>query len=126
MDPGFLNNLYLAGTLLAAIFMIVWRLNAASQKLNAASQETVLQSINYLKLQIEAGVSNLQTEMAGVKDRLGKVENGLTVVDNRVRDLQIDTAVVKDRLNILIDDRPAPPVPARAGSPIQKVAAAEA
>ena len=64
--------------------------------------------------------------MGGVKDRLEKAEDGLTVVDNRVRDLQIDTAVVKDRLNILIDDRPASPVPARAGSPIQKVAAAEA
>ena len=48
------------------------------------------------------------------------------VVDDRVRDLQMDMAVVKDRLNILTDDRPAPPVSARAGSSVPRAVAAEA
>ena len=48
------------------------------------------------------------------------------MVDDRVRDLQMDMAVVKDRLNILTEDRPASPAPARAGAPALKAAAAEA
>ena len=71
-------------------------------------------------------MSNLQVEMGGVKDRLGKVEKGLVVVDDRVRGLQMDMAVVKDRLHILTDDRPASPVPVRAGVSVPQAAAAEA
>ena len=157
MDPDLLNNLYLIGGLLAAIFVIVWRFTSASQK-------AIQYSVDSLQLQIkdqsnritkvEEGVISLQVEMVGVKDRLGKVEEGLVVVDDRVRGLQMemvgvkdrltkveggvvvvddrvrglqmDMAVVKDRLHILTDDRPASPVPVRAGVSVPQATAAEA
>ncbi len=71
-------------------------------------------------------MSNLQTEMAVVKDRLGKVEEGLVVVDDRVRNLQMDMAFVKDRLHILTDAGPASPAAVRAGLSVPQAAAAEA
>ena len=88
---------------------------------------TASRRVEYRLTKVEGGVSNLQTEMAVVKDRLGKVEEGLVVVDDRVRNLQMDMAVVKDRLHILTDDGPAAPaVPVRAGASVPQVAAAEA
>ena len=70
---------------------------------------------------------NLQTEMAVVKDRLGKVEEGVVVVDDRVRDLQMDMAVVKDRLHIPTDAGSASPAaPVRAGASVPQATAAEA
>ena len=48
------------------------------------------------------------------------------VVDDRVRVLQLDMAVVKDRLHILTEAVPASPVPARAGVPVPQAVAAEA
>lgn len=119
MDPVLLNNLYLVGGLLAAIFVIVRRLTSASQK-------AIEQSIAYLQLQI----TGLKDDTQEVKDRLEKVEDrlerGLTKVDDRVRSLQMDMAVVKDRLNIRTGNEPASPVPARAGSSVPKATAAEA
>ena len=47
------------------------------------------------------------------------------VVDDRVRDLQMDMAVVKDRLHILTDGT-ASLVPVRAGVSVPQAAAAEA
>ena len=123
MDPGLLNNLYLVGGLLAAIFVIVRRLTSASQK---AVVQSIEQSIAYLQLQI----TGLKDDTQEVKDRLEKVEDrlerGLTKVDDRVRSLQMDMAVVKDRLNIRTDNEPASPVPARAGLSVPKATAAEA
>ena len=55
-----------------------------------------------------------------------KLEDRLEKMDDRVRELQMDMVVVKDRLNILTDDRPASPVPVRAGAPAPKAVAAEA
>ena len=129
MDPDLLNNLYLMGGLLAAVFVIMWRLNSASQKAILYSVEKVeyrLEKVEDRLTTVEGGVSNLQTEMAVVKDRLGKVEEGLVVVDDRVRNLQMDMAVVKDRLHILTDAGPASPAAVRAGLSVPQAAAAEA
>ncbi len=154
MDPDFLNNLYLMGGLLAAMFVIVWRLTSASQK-------AVAQSINFLQLQIkdladrmesgfarveerlgkvETRLGKIETRLGKVETRLGKVETRLGIVEtrlgivetrlgkveDRVQNLQMDMAVVKYRLDIPTSDSPASPVPARAGSPAPKAAAAEA
>ena len=140
MDPDFLNNLYLMGGLLAAMFVIVWRLTSASQK-------AVGQSINFLQLQIkdladrmesgfarvEERLGKVETRLGKVETRLGKVETRLGIVEtrlgkveDRVQNLQMDMAVVKYRLDIPTSDSPASPVPARAGSPAPKAAAAEA
>ena len=147
MDPDFLNNLYLVGGLLVAMFVIVWRLTSASQK-------AVGQSINFLQLQIkdladrmesgfarvEERLGTVETRLGKVETRLGKVETRLGIVETRlgivetrlgkvedqVQNLQMDMAVVKDRLDIPTSDRPASPVPARAGAPVPKAAAAEA
>ena len=140
MDPDFLNNLYLMGGLLAAMFVIVWRLTSASQK-------AVGQSINFLQLQIkdladrmesgfarvEERIGTIETRLGKVETRLGKVETRLGIVEtrlgkveDRVQNLQMDMAVVKYRLDIPTSDSPASPVPARAGSPAPKAAAAEA
>ena len=140
MDPDFLNNLYLMGGLLAAMFVIVWRLTSASQK-------AVGQSINFLQLQIkdladrmesgfarvEERIGTIETRLGIVETRLGKVETRLGIVEtrlgkveDRVQNLQMDMAVVKYRLDIPTSDSPASPVPARAGSPAPKAAAAEA
>ena len=140
MDPDFLNNLYLVGGLLVAMFVIVWRLTSASQK-------AVGQSINFLQLQIkdladrmESGFARVEERLGTVETRLGKVETRLGIVETRlgivetrlgkvedqVQNLQMDMAVVKDRLDIPTSDRPASPVPARAGAPVPKAAAAEA
>ena len=133
MDPDFLNNLYLMGGLLAAMFVIVWRLTSASQK-------AVAQSINFLQLQIKDLADRMESGFARVEERLGTVETRLGIVEtrldivetrlgkveDRVQNLQMDMAVVKDRLDIPTSDRPASPVPARAGSPAPKAAAAEA
>ena len=140
MDPDFLNNLYLMGGLLAAMFVIVWRLTSASQK-------AVAQSINFLQLQIkdladrmesgfarvEERIGTIETRLGIVETRLGKVETRLGIVEtrlgkveDRVQNLQMDMAVVKYRLDIPTSDSPASPVPARAGSPAPKAAAAEA
>ena len=112
MDPDFLNNLYLAGGLLAAMFMIVRRFTANNQK-------AVGQSIDYLQLQIKGLADRMESGFTRIEDRLEKV-------DDRVRDLQMDMAVVKDRLNIPTDDRPASPAVVRAGASIPQAAAAEA
>ena len=143
MDPDLLNNLYLMGGLLAAIFVIMWRLNSASQKAIQYSVDSLQVSLTKVEAgvsnlqtemigvkdrlaKVEAGVSNLQAEMIGVKDRLGKVEQSVVVVDDRVRNLQTEMAVVKDRLHILTDTGPASLAAVRAGSSVQQVAAAEA
>ena len=129
METDLLNNLYLMGGLLAAIFVIVWRLNSASQKAILSSVGKVeyrLEKVEYRLTKVEGGMINLQTEMAVVKDRLGKVEQSVVVVDDRVRDLQMGMAVVKDRLHILTDDGPASLAAVRAGSSVPQVAAAEA
>ena len=161
MDPDFLNNLYLMGGLLAAMFVIVWRLTSASQK-------AVAQSINFLQLQIkdladrmesgfarveerlgkietrlgkiETRLGKIETRLGKIETRLGKIETRLGIVEtrlgivetrlgkveDRVQNLQMDMAVVKYRLDIPTSDSPASPVPARAGSPAPKAAAAEA
>ena len=75
---------------------------------------------------VENRLGIVENRLGTVESRLGKGEAGLVVVDDRVRDLQMDMAVVKDRLNILTDDRPASPVPVRAGAPAPKAVAAEA
>ena len=75
---------------------------------------------------VDDRVRDLQMDMAGVKDRLGKVEQSVVVVDDRVRDLQMGMAVVKDRLHILTDDGPASLAAVRAGSSVPQAAAAEA
>ena len=115
MDPNLLNNLYLVGGLLAAMFMIVRRFTKDLGNRIESGLERVENRLGTVK----GDVSNLQTEMADVKDRLEKV-------DDRVRDLQMDMAVVKDRLNILTGDRPASPAVVRAGASIPQAAAAEA
>ena len=48
MDPDLLNNLYLMGGLLAAVFVIVWRLNSASQK-------AILSSVGKIEYRLEKG-----------------------------------------------------------------------
>ena len=131
------------GGLLAAIFVIMWRLNSASQKAIQYSVDSLQVSLTKVEggvsnlqtdmagvkdrlTKVEGGVSNLQAEMIGVKDRLGKVEQSVVVVDDRVRNLQTEMAVVKDRLHILTDTGPASLAAVRAGSSVQQVAAAEA
>ena len=126
--PDLLNNLYLMGGLLAAIFVIMWRLNSASQKAIQYSVDSLQVSLTKVEggvsnlqtemagvkdrlTKVEGGVSNLQAEMIGVKDRLGKVEQSVVVVDDRVRNLQTEMAVVKDRIGkveqsvVVVDDR---------------------
>lgn len=105
MDPDLLNNLYLMGGLLAAMFMMVWRLTSANRR-------TVGQSIDSLQLQIKNLADRMESGFTRMEDRLEKV-------DDRVRDLQMDMAVVKDRLNIPTGDRPASPPP-EPGRPSRK------
>ena len=140
MDPDFLNNLYLVGTLLATMSVIVWRFTSVSQKAIQHSVDSLQLQIKDQADRMESGFTKLEDRLGKVENRLGKVENrlgivenrlgkvevGFVVVDDRVRDLQMDMAVVKDRLNILTDDRPASPVPVRAGAPAPKAVAAEA
>ena len=109
--------------MLAAIFIIVRWLNSASQK-------AVRRSIETLQLQIKEMADRMESGLAKVEERLGnrleKVEEGFVVMDDRVRDLQMDVAVVKDRLHILTGDRPASPATGRAGASVPQAAAAEA
>ena len=130
MSPDFLNNLYLVGGLITAMFVIVWRFSAADRKL---VQQTVavlqlqiqgvdeslrlqIQGVNNslqlqiqgvdesLRLQIQGVNENLQLQLQGVYDRLTKIENRLDKLEDQVRRLQLDMAVVKDRLNISAED----------------------
>ena len=141
MSPDFLNNLYLIGGLFAALSMVMWRLHAATQKTFEVLQQQLEGRLDKIEIRldkVEARLDKIEIRLDKVESRLHKVEShlnnlegGLRVVDDRVRYLQMDTAVVKDRLNILTDDRPgdpraASPAPARAESVQQETAAAQA
>ena len=134
MSPDFLNNLYLIGGLFAALSMVMWRLHAATQKTFEVLQQQLEGRLDKIEIRldkVEARLDKIEIRLDKVESHLNNLEGGLRVVDDRVRYLQMDTAVVKDRLNILTDDRPgdpraASPAPARAESVQQETAAAQA
>ena len=73
METDLLNNLYLMGGLLAAIFVIVWRLTSASQK-----------AILYRLEKVEHRLKKVEDRLKKVEDRLGKVEHRLGKVEDRL------------------------------------------
>ena len=108
MSPDFLNNLYLVGGLITAMFVIMWRFSAADRKLvqqTVAVLQLQIQGVDEsLRLQIQGVNESLQLQIQGIYDRLTKIENRLDKLEDQVRRLQLDMAVVKDRLNISAED----------------------